>query len=375
MIKLLNTQKGASLAIVLIVIMVMSVLGATFISIGLAETRQVAMQEKQMQAYYLARSGAETIAEDILHNTDDTLRNYLESNLGQTVRSVNNALGEGTFNLDVKKDSSDILIEATGIVPGPYGNVTAKATLRLIDLYNNAITAVNSFNLSGLSTLRGDVESTLGTVTGSPTHSWLEPNEISEGTSRDLPPVEVPVLTPYDDGATATSAPHPLNVPNNTSVILPGSFEYSSITVNNGGVLEVNTSAGDVEIVAGFMDVKGGIRIVGSNRVFIFLTSTTKSEFKTSDDSTNTSDQLFILLASGSSIEIKTGNRDFYGLVYGPEATVTLGSNAVVRGSVTGNIFTASGNPSLYHEPLTVTPAVLSSYISGFTRYGKGNWE
>ena len=74
-------------------------------------------------------------------------------------------------------------------------------------------------------------------------------------------------------------------------------------------------------------------------------------------------------------IDFNAGNREFYGYIYGPDATVHLGSNAVVNGSIIGELFTASGNPSVLHIPLTRTPEGYEEYTSGSSRYRKGYWE
>jgi|GEM_PF-1053074 len=379
MIKLRVNQQGGAIVLVLIVLLVLSVLGATFMAIALAETQQVSRQKKAMQAYYLARSGADATAEDIINNSNDKFRDSLERPPWTTIISTDNPLAQGTFNVSVVFQNNSIVINATGFVPDPPRSpVSATARLRLHDLQSRAITAVNDLDLTNLSTLQGDVESTSGTVTGRPRHFWHQPNNIYQNTRRSLPAVTPPSLPNYNSGA-ASPTPHSFVVPNNEIQSIPGSFTYQDIIVNNGGVLRFNTSGGDIQIVVrGVFDIKGGFEIIGNNRVHIILNTPAGATnvIKTSDNNNNNrSDQLFLFLTDRVNLQVKTGARDFSGHIYAPQGYVTLGSNAIVRGSVTGNIFSAFGNPSVFHEPLLFTPPGFPDLIAGESRYWRGNWE
>jgi hypothetical protein len=103
-------EKGSALITVLIVMGVLTVLGAALLHYSLTDNLQVINDEKRMQAHYLARSGAEAVADYIMKNPDG-----VDELLGKKTEPVE--LGEGTFQVEVtKKDNGELLIESKGEV-------------------------------------------------------------------------------------------------------------------------------------------------------------------------------------------------------------------------------------------------------------------
>ena len=128
--QVIKGEKGSSLVMVLIIMGVLTILGAVFQFFSLTEHQQVVNDEKRMQAYYLARSGAEAVADYIIKNPDD-----VDELLGEESDPVD--LGEGSFKVKVteinpEKPDEGLLIESTGNVDGfertvklqllPYGS-------------------------------------------------------------------------------------------------------------------------------------------------------------------------------------------------------------------------------------------------------------
>ncbi len=58
----MKTESGYAMPLVLITIFVLSLLGTTLWHISTTSVKQAVMEENKMQAYYLARSGAEIVA-------------------------------------------------------------------------------------------------------------------------------------------------------------------------------------------------------------------------------------------------------------------------------------------------------------------------
>lgn len=114
--QVIKGEKGSSLVMVLIIMGVLTILGAVFQFFSLTEHQQVVNDEKRMQAYYLARSGAEAVADYIIKNPDD-----VDELLGEESDPVD--LGEGSFKVKVteinpEKPDEGLLIESTGNVDG-----------------------------------------------------------------------------------------------------------------------------------------------------------------------------------------------------------------------------------------------------------------
>ncbi|QZY56984.1 hypothetical protein [Crassaminicella profunda] len=70
----IKNEKGAILPLVLIVMLVLVFLGTILLFLSVTESRQVAKEEKNMQAYYIARSGADAIAKYIIENKDEATK-------------------------------------------------------------------------------------------------------------------------------------------------------------------------------------------------------------------------------------------------------------------------------------------------------------
>lgn len=103
-------EKGSALITVLIVMGVLTVLGAALMHYSMTDNLQVFNDEKRMQAHYLARSGAEAVADYIMKNPDGA-----DELLGKKTEPVE--LGEGTFQVEVsERDNGELLIESTGEV-------------------------------------------------------------------------------------------------------------------------------------------------------------------------------------------------------------------------------------------------------------------
>lgn len=118
----IENQRGAVLVVVIVAMAALLTLGVTLSTVALSDQRQAIRQEKNNEAFYLARSGAETVAEFLLEN-----QSKIDSYIGQTTESE---LGNGRFEVLVEKDEEEgtILIHSTGYV----GDYSERVTLTLI---------------------------------------------------------------------------------------------------------------------------------------------------------------------------------------------------------------------------------------------------
>ena len=71
-----------------------------------------------------------------------------------------------------------------------------------------------------------------------------------------------------------------------------------------------------------------------------------------------------------------TGNGNFYGAVYAPQASISVSGNGGVYGALTGASVTVNGNGGLHYDEALgnlgryVTTTVTTTYTTtGFTRY------
>jgi len=68
MFKYINNNKGSTLVMLLIAMVVLVVLGTSLLNVSLAEANQAVRQENNTKAHYVARSGAEIVANAILED-------------------------------------------------------------------------------------------------------------------------------------------------------------------------------------------------------------------------------------------------------------------------------------------------------------------
>lgn len=115
-----RNQRGSVLIVVMVAMAALLILGGTLSTVALSDQRQAIRQQKNNEAYYLARSGAEAV-EAVLTKDISNINSYL----GQTTECE---LGNGRFEARVI-DGGDgtIVIESTGYA----GNQSEKLTLTL----------------------------------------------------------------------------------------------------------------------------------------------------------------------------------------------------------------------------------------------------
>ncbi|MEW5922009.1 MAG: pilus assembly PilX N-terminal domain-containing protein [Bacillota bacterium] len=121
---LLKNEKGLALPLVLIVMLILTLLGTALWHYSTSEAMQVSQYEKRLQAHYLARSGAESLAAWI----NDHIAAQPEKVAALLAKSsLPVSLGNGTFAVSLEGTLNHITVKATGKV----GNVEETVTIIL----------------------------------------------------------------------------------------------------------------------------------------------------------------------------------------------------------------------------------------------------
>jgi len=157
-------QKGSILVVVLVVLFSLTIMGVALGSQVITDQKQTVRQQKNNEAYYLARSGAETVATLLLENQED-IDNYI----GQNTQSE---LGNGRFEVQVvQQDSDTLIIESTGY----SGNYSEKVTLSLLTdsaggsqlpVFDLALFVDGEITFSGSAAVDGNVGTNITTTNG-----------------------------------------------------------------------------------------------------------------------------------------------------------------------------------------------------------------
>jgi hypothetical protein len=359
---ILRNEKGMALPLVLIVMVVLFILGVALLQYATTEAVQVSRSEKSMQAYYLARSGAEAMAEHLINNPSAVSQYLNKTGTGSVPDSG------GSFSVQVTEDADgNIRIESTGSVEDVSERLIL--TLALKDpggIFDSAIYSKNDPALSALKSIEGNVSSNT-TISGAPNtrvsgvdlpyRPWVFTEPIApEGLSID------PI-----NGSN-------FEVDNHNSILIIGSYEYSGISTKSNGTIVFDTRSGDLEIVVnGNLLVKGAFEVLGNNNVYLFLYGNA-NEMKTQDGANYPGKQMYVFLMNNSTLTLKTGNREFKGFIYGPNATVNLeNADPGAEGAIIAGSFSAKGQPSIKYSPPDISVQDLGKYIKLYERWHYSN--
>jgi hypothetical protein len=118
-----RNQQGSVLVVVMVAMAALLILGGTLSTAALSDQRQAIRQQKNNEAYYIARSGAEAVAHFLENSADPN------SYIGNTTESD---LGNGRFEVKVTGgDEGKIILHSTGYA----GAFSEQVTLTLIPQY------------------------------------------------------------------------------------------------------------------------------------------------------------------------------------------------------------------------------------------------
>ncbi|AJA47562.1 hypothetical protein CPAST_c14870 [Clostridium pasteurianum DSM 525 = ATCC 6013] len=424
-------HKGSSLVLALgislsLLILIMAV--STTLS---AETKTSVNQQKKIQAYYIARGGAEAAAEWIKQ----------QSNLSFPIESNNNSFENGSFDIDIHKDEIDsnkIIIKSTGKVNnGINSDITDTATMLLnahIDNGNDisditaAVWGINSVSIAS-STIVGDVgtSSNINPITlnwdfniNGTIRSYIpiinntnKSVNVSNLTSTYNFPTPNFSLYPYPEINTLNKKADITTNWENTNPEIYNNEYYDNITVTSPYNLKINAPSGTNTIIRiKNLNVNwGNLLINGSGDVSLFVDNITNLNGLINNSGLSKQLKLYCynrnlplrinqnssinasLYIGNSPIDIAGsvtingdiisttsdninlyGNANIYGILYAPNATITLyGSGKVKNGAIIGNniIINSSGagvefpkntSKANFLDKLPYTPSTTVTY-------------
>jgi hypothetical protein len=132
--KYLQNQNGAIIPLVLIVFMVLMVLGVSAISISNADQRHSIYQDHKTQAYYLAKSGADTMASYLIeksnHASFDDMNQLIDSISNKTSSATN--FGDGNIVIEIVRKNVNMQEKLEVISKGMYREVSDTVTVTLL---------------------------------------------------------------------------------------------------------------------------------------------------------------------------------------------------------------------------------------------------
>ena len=347
---LVKNEKGMALALVLIILVVLALLGTALWHYSMSELRNVAKEEDRTRAFYVARSGAETVARYIMINPSvaEDLFDETSSTVSDIIELGNDYLGEiGEVKVTVTDLGDDNLeITGTGIVNSSEGEVSILLELREFPAPDAVVvaTSTNHLDFHQNMTVNGSIVAG-GEVT--------LPNSYDTSQYHCEPDYQFPpdyfkrVIVPDEPDITIENH----TVGNNQTYTITGNqhHEIDRLTVNNGGDLIFDfTSVGEnttAILVVSDLDLKNGSSIIinGTGKVEIYIRNT--ATMNGPNISYPSGAKLNFFLAEGCEVSLN-GNVQFDGLFYGPYDThVRMQSNTSFFGAmIVGTLSGQGGN-------------------------------
>jgi hypothetical protein len=119
-------EQGSALLLTIIVLVVLLFLAGSLGLLAMVEGRMAQKEEASMQAFYLARSGADAVAEAVIKRPA-TLEDVELTEGHSVISELNNELGHGSFQVKLTKLTDGVVIRSIGSV----GKQTSIVSLKL----------------------------------------------------------------------------------------------------------------------------------------------------------------------------------------------------------------------------------------------------
>jgi len=366
-----DREKGSVLVLVMLSVVALFVLGTVLAGTGSTEVKETARQEDKMQAYYLARSGAEAVASCIVREPENAEK-ISGMGFSDPVK-----LGGGTFEVKVEPLSDrELLITSTGKCSRMTETVTltmVKANVSVEALFDRVIFSNSNLDISHTNAhVYGDVESR-GEIIGDPEEGF----QAYPGSDRIYPSPTFP-----ED---ILPAGNNIIVGNNEIECIASVQYYKTIDVAPNGTLKVFTGGEDVRVVAEAVYLKGKLEVEGGGRLLLFVCNyaelqTPHADTEPPEEEGAGKSSLIVFMQDNSTATI-IANASFHGYIYGPKATVIMQSKqTMVRGAIIADRVvkneteTSFQGTLYYHEEVDIDPEDFAPYIS-YTTYQRGAWE
>lgn len=360
--RIIKSEKGMAIPLVLIVLVVLALLGTALWQYSMSEIKNVAGEEDSMQAFYVARSGAESVARHIRLNPNDAEEifkgdDFAESNVFPMEHEYLGEIGNVKVLLE-RVDEDKLEVIGIGEVNGIEKSVTI--VLELIEFpAPDAVvvtTSSNHVNFHQNMTVNGSI------VAGGPV---TLPNSFDNNQYTSTPNYPFPedyfkrVEVPEDYDVHESSR----TVGNNQTFTIEGGKHYQIDSLTNRGTINFDFSNGTDKAILVVTDLElrnnSEINILGTGIVEIYIRNTAimhnpKILFPEGA-------QLQFFLAEGCDVSLN-GNVQFEGLFYGPYNThVRMQSNTSVLGAmIVGTLSGQGGNNHIGAAGTNI------SYYAGF---------
>lgn len=317
-----NNQKGLALPLVLVVMLTASMLGVAVWQYSVTDAIQVARDIDRMQAYYLARSGADAMAEFIVKNPSRVTEMITKT---ATAMATGTLGGDKNFRVNVTGNPASLI---TITSEGSSGGVTERLMLDLTPLtasevFSNVIFSRAALTVPQRVSVTGDLESA-GNINVRSDYTY----KITRNSTRVFEPPIIPDLP--------LSAHQDIDIANNEIRTIQGNFRYSTINMDSNATLRFDNQGGTQQVVVNSLTTKGNVSIIGDGRLELYITGSAELQTPLVVNHNNPNN-LFIFLAEDANLTL-LANARINAFIYGPTAAVGIQSaQSTVNGAIIAN--------------------------------------
>lgn len=167
MFKLLNSNRGMALPLVLVTIVIFVMFSTAILGMGTVDTKGAVQDSYKAQAYYYAHSGADAVASYIVENPDGLSESERKALVDRMIAAgasnpfTLSSSDSGVIVVDMSRSGNTISIRSTATYQGIQESVTLNILETVIggEPFNKAIYSRGNITISEGGTVEGDVAS------------------------------------------------------------------------------------------------------------------------------------------------------------------------------------------------------------------------
>lgn len=342
-----NDNRGSVFLNVVVVMAVLSILGLALISIGMADMAQAVRQEKTLEAFYVARSGADAVAAYLLRHPED-----IDLFISQGEEEVE--IEGNTFVVSVSRQGQDVVIDSTGHV----GGQASKVSLSLITggpVLDMAVFALTSMEFASQSSVYGSAGTNStqnssvnfanqATVTGNfYTGAGSNPSKVVKDGGIGNIQGSLMSLTAQRDYNLPDFPIFPSNLPQRGNLIVASQGtacimqdgQYSKIELGSQSNLLIDVGSGERHIRVSQLIASSqvNITVVGSGKLILYVEQSFKLESQASINKNGDPSKVMLFYKGTSKMDLASQSK-YYGSMYIEKAEFELSSQTYIAGSI-----------------------------------------
>lgn len=405
--KFIKCEKGMALPLTMMIFLVLGLLGAAIWHYSISELNQSSRDERITMSYYLARAGAESLALEIMVNSEilelvPQVDDKVEFGRQSFQPAAQDKLGEYEVIME-RVSSRRVIITGIGYVSGSEQRVSVY--LETMEAFDGLVYSKGSLDFNENATVTGGDIASGGKIT------WSGNSEPPVGFEYNLYEDTVIEFPDQPFPEPQEQFPPPDNIlniddPNDPHLITISPVKaYSKIQFANnrkgmivdatGNTVLVETSDFDMPPRAGKLELVTGsgndlilivdnitlrdVQISGNGIAYLYVRESITVQTPHSETNIIGEGAEFIVyLAEGATMTF-VGNSQFEGLIYGPKASVAFDSNVKFEGAMIVEQLVGSfdGNVTIGGDDAELRRKFIWSMLEelGFGEYLMVRWE